>query len=308
MSIISCTSPAPSDGDLAGLERDQAAQIALGGAQFFAEQAHQLAAARRRHVAPGLEGLVRAADGAGGLDRRGLRHLRDHLAGDRRAHRQLAAGVRVAGHAQALQQLLDFGGDGTGRCWLQDMGALRGGGERKKGNAEGAGNPANICESRWDCLVKKRKDLMRLGNELAARTCGWRTNQATDVARGESAHSVKARGLSWDGTSRAVAITANGYRSRVGRCLLGGSGQDQKHEERNECQEQMLRCNPVLQQSAQKTAEYAPAGPRQRVDRRRLAEPDLLAEQRELREVDDLQQTQAASKHRRCGICVCRLA
>jgi hypothetical protein len=58
--------------------------------------------------------------------------------------------------------------------------------------------------------VKKWKNMVRFGNELAARTCGWRTNQATDVARGKSAHSVKARGLSWDGASRAVAITANG--------------------------------------------------------------------------------------------------
>jgi hypothetical protein len=52
--------------------------------------------------------------------------------------------------------------------------------------------------------------MVRFWNELAAQTCGWRTNQATDVARGKSAHSVKARGLSWDGASRAVAITANG--------------------------------------------------------------------------------------------------
>ncbi|MCY1225701.1 hypothetical protein D9M72_379050 [compost metagenome] len=100
--------------NLAGLQRDEAAQVALGGAQLFAQQAHQLAATRRRHQAPGLEGLVRAADGAGGFHGRGLRHLRDHLAADRRAHREVAAGVGGAGHAQAMQQLVDLGGKGHG--------------------------------------------------------------------------------------------------------------------------------------------------------------------------------------------------
>ena len=98
--------------DLAGLQRDEAPEVALGGAQLFAEQAHQLAAARGRHAAPGLEGFVRAADGGGGFGRRGLRHLCDDLAADGRAHRQRAAGVGLDGHAEALQQLFDFGGDG----------------------------------------------------------------------------------------------------------------------------------------------------------------------------------------------------
>jgi hypothetical protein len=48
MSIISCTSPRPSETDLAGLERDQRAEIGLGGAQLLAEQAHEFAAPRRR--------------------------------------------------------------------------------------------------------------------------------------------------------------------------------------------------------------------------------------------------------------------
>ena len=39
--------------DLAGFERDQAAEIGFGGAQFFAEQADELAAPRRRNRAPG---------------------------------------------------------------------------------------------------------------------------------------------------------------------------------------------------------------------------------------------------------------
>ena len=43
--------------DLAGFEGDEAAERLLVGAQLFAEQAHEFAAARRRHVAPGAEGF-----------------------------------------------------------------------------------------------------------------------------------------------------------------------------------------------------------------------------------------------------------
>ncbi|ABM58831.1 hypothetical protein Veis_3098 [Verminephrobacter eiseniae EF01-2] len=50
--------------------------------------------------------------------------------------------------------------------------------------------------------------------------------------------------------------------------------------------------NPVLEQATQQPAEYPPAGARQRVDRCGLAKADRLTQLRELREVDDLQQTQ----------------
>ena len=38
--------------DFADLDRHQPAELGLGGAQFFAEQANELAAARRRDAAP----------------------------------------------------------------------------------------------------------------------------------------------------------------------------------------------------------------------------------------------------------------
>ena len=48
--------------DLAGLERDERAERLLLAPQLLAEQPHELAAARRGHVAPDLEGLGRARD------------------------------------------------------------------------------------------------------------------------------------------------------------------------------------------------------------------------------------------------------
>ncbi|MCY1431553.1 hypothetical protein D9M71_475250 [compost metagenome] len=49
-------------GDLAGLPGHQFAQLDLVLAQHFAVLADQLATARRRHLAPGLEGLCGAGD------------------------------------------------------------------------------------------------------------------------------------------------------------------------------------------------------------------------------------------------------
>lgn len=130
--------------DLAGLERDEAAEVGLGGAQLLAQQAHQFAAARRRHAAPGLEGLVRLADGRGRFGGGGLPHLRDHLAGDRRAHREFAAGMGGTRNAEALQQLRDLGGDGK-----KGLGFWHGGsGVEKRGQDErkATRQQLNICE------------------------------------------------------------------------------------------------------------------------------------------------------------------
>ena len=89
--------------DLAGLERDEAAEIVLGGAQLLAEQAHELAAPGRRDLAPGLEGGVGPADGGLGLVGRRLAHMGDHLAGDRRAGRTAAGGEGALRHAEARE-------------------------------------------------------------------------------------------------------------------------------------------------------------------------------------------------------------
>eukprot|EP01042_Synura_sphagnicola_P029662 gene29663-biopygen28367 len=57
---------------------------------------------------------MRAADGSGGIGRALLWHVGQYLARDGRTRRQRAAGVGRAGHAQALQQLIDFGHEGGG--------------------------------------------------------------------------------------------------------------------------------------------------------------------------------------------------
>src|SRR5205814_1931289 len=56
--------------DLAGFEADEAAELFLVGAQLLAEQPHQFAAPRRRHLAPGSEGFYRVRDLA--VDRTGV--------------------------------------------------------------------------------------------------------------------------------------------------------------------------------------------------------------------------------------------
>ena len=58
--------------DLAGLDRDQPAELGLGLAQLFAEQPDQLAALRRRHMAPFEEGVMGAADCGGNVLGAGL--------------------------------------------------------------------------------------------------------------------------------------------------------------------------------------------------------------------------------------------
>ncbi|MCY1441151.1 hypothetical protein D9M71_574540 [compost metagenome] len=68
-------------GDLAGLPGNQLAQLGLARAQFLAEQPYQFAPARRRHLAPGLEGVGGAAD------------LLLHLGGALQAHGAQAAAV-----------------------------------------------------------------------------------------------------------------------------------------------------------------------------------------------------------------------
>ena len=62
----------PFGGDLAGLDRHQPAELGLALPQLFAEQAHQLAALRRRHMPPFLEGRMGAADGGGDVLGAGL--------------------------------------------------------------------------------------------------------------------------------------------------------------------------------------------------------------------------------------------
>ncbi len=92
--------------DLAGFQADQAAQFALVLAQHFAEQAQQLAAARRRHVAPGQAGLAGAGDGRVGLRHRVLVDLGQLGAVDRAAGDERAAGQGRGVEAECAQDVL----------------------------------------------------------------------------------------------------------------------------------------------------------------------------------------------------------
>ena len=98
-------------GNLARFQGHQAAQVGLGGAQFLAQQANQFTPARCGHRAPGSEGCVCAANGVAGLRGRVLGHMGHHFAGEGRAHSQVAPLVSRRGHAQALQQGMDFRND-----------------------------------------------------------------------------------------------------------------------------------------------------------------------------------------------------
>ena len=66
--------------DLAHLERDERAERLLLAAELLAEQAHELAALRRRHVAPRREGGDGAGDGGIGAGCVGALDARDLLA------------------------------------------------------------------------------------------------------------------------------------------------------------------------------------------------------------------------------------
>lgn len=94
--------------DLAGFQRDQPAELGLVGAQLLTEQAHQFAAPRRRHIAPGLEGGDGTLDRVGDIVGAGLGDARDLLAGDRRAHRAGAAAPARIRHAEGAQELRDL--------------------------------------------------------------------------------------------------------------------------------------------------------------------------------------------------------
>ena len=66
--------------DLADLDRDDAADVGLGAAQFLAPQPHQFAACRRGHLAPLMEGGLRGGDQV-----RHRRHRRSRAAAPVRA-------------------------------------------------------------------------------------------------------------------------------------------------------------------------------------------------------------------------------
>ena len=85
----------------------------LCGAQFLAEQAHELAAPRGGNVAPLLEGLRGAGDFSGGVA--GFRDGADLRAVDGGVDAERAALELLARDAEGEEEVGDFGGEGHGR-------------------------------------------------------------------------------------------------------------------------------------------------------------------------------------------------
>jgi hypothetical protein len=100
--------------DLAGFQGDQAAKLGLGGAQFFTQQAHQLATAGGGDLAPGQEGGMRDADDMADGACIGVGDAADLGAIDRRADRTGAAGEHCGIDAEAVQDGRGFFRGGTG--------------------------------------------------------------------------------------------------------------------------------------------------------------------------------------------------
>ena len=90
--------------DLAGFERHERAESLFRGAQFLAEQPHELAPPRRRNLAPGAERRPRAGDDRRHVGRRRLPDARDLGAVDRRADGERAAGKLLAGEAPRVRE------------------------------------------------------------------------------------------------------------------------------------------------------------------------------------------------------------
>ena len=111
MSIISCTSPRPSWEIFPTSSVTSAPSASFSRAELLAEQADELAATRRRHLAPRLEGGDRAGDGGIGGGLVGAGNAADLLAGDRRPDDEVA--VR---HARGVDaEPLEKRGGGTER-------------------------------------------------------------------------------------------------------------------------------------------------------------------------------------------------
>ena len=83
--------------------RDQSAEIVLGGAQLFAEQAYELAAAWRRHLAPNREGLCGSPDSRVCLLLAGFGQTRYQFAGNGRAGGKTPVGERSGPYAKPIQ-------------------------------------------------------------------------------------------------------------------------------------------------------------------------------------------------------------
>ncbi|MNT11442.1 hypothetical protein D3C72_1463240 [compost metagenome] len=94
-------------GDLAGFDGNQFAQRRLVFPQDFAKQANQLTATRRRHVAPGLEGLLGLVDLGHDLGFAFQVHRGNRAAVDRGVNGMVAMGVGTGRDTEAVKQSIN---------------------------------------------------------------------------------------------------------------------------------------------------------------------------------------------------------
>src|SRR5271169_3367900 len=92
--------------DLADLQGHEGAERILRGAQFLAEEAHELAPAGRRNLPPGEKGGAGAIDDRGHVGERRLPDAGDLGPVDRRADRERAAPKLRLGKARAFEHVL----------------------------------------------------------------------------------------------------------------------------------------------------------------------------------------------------------
>src|SRR5271169_4611439 len=89
--------------DLADLDRDEAAQIRLGGAQLLSEEADELAPPRRGNLAPFVERRLGAAYRPFDIRARRFHHMGDHFPGDWRSAGETALPQPAARDAEAVE-------------------------------------------------------------------------------------------------------------------------------------------------------------------------------------------------------------
>jgi hypothetical protein len=94
--------------DFTDLDRDEAAERLLVGAQLLTEEADELPAMGRRHIAPDEKRGMRSIDGLARFECVDLGDMRDNLARYRRGYGKCAARVRKAGYAKRGEQLVDL--------------------------------------------------------------------------------------------------------------------------------------------------------------------------------------------------------
>src|SRR5690242_9282948 len=165
--------------DLARLDRDERAKVGLGSAQFVAEQSHQLAPPRGRHVAPARKRRGCPRDRGRRLRRTRLGEPGEHFSRDGRAYRKRAPAQDRLRHAEALQ----------------DHGRLA----AERGRiARGYIHGVRACQVPWSIAGLDLANTFpnRLSRNVRNRTSSWRTKprcgRAPSASRSSMAQTAEA--------------------------------------------------------------------------------------------------------------------